>query len=143
MLRWTGTQVMTRMPSEQPTLRDLVVDEEQLNEELLADVLSEYVRIGEDSGALYQRSPFGDLNSYRKTAVVLLAQHAKAVLGMSETEWLSPSEIADVSGMKKGTVYPAVRKLEERGLAEGDGGSYRIPAPMIKDASNFIEEGSD
>lgn len=131
------------MTSEQTSLEDLLVDEEELNRDMLADILSEYIRIGQESGGLYPRSPFADLNSYRKTAVILLAQHAKGALGLAETEWLSPSEIADASGMKKGTVYPAVRELEDRGLAENDDGSYRIPAPNLSDVQQFIKEGDN
>lgn len=131
------------MSGEQSSLEDLLVDERELNEEMLAETLSDFIRIGQDSGGLYPRTPFTGLNSYRKTAVILLAQHAKEALGLADTEWLTPSEIAEAAGMKKGTVYPAVRKLEERGLAESDDGSYRIPAPNLADVQRYIEEADD
>lgn len=128
------------MSSDQSTLEGLLVDEEELNKDLLADVLNDYIRIGKDSGGLYPQGPFPDLNSYRKTAVILLAQHAKEALGLAESEWLSPSEIADISNIKTGTIHPAVRELEEKGLAESDDGSYRIPIPNLHLAKEFIEE---
>lgn len=128
------------MTDEQMSLQDLLVDEEQLHEDVLAETLANYIRIGQDGGGLYPRAAFAELNSYRKTAVVLLAQLAKDALGLAETKWMSPSEIAEASGIKKGTIYPAVRKLEEMGLAEGDDGSYRIPGPNISDVQRYIEE---
>lgn len=131
------------MPSEQVSLQDLLVDEQKLNQEMLAETLSEFIRIGQESGVLYPRSPYANLNSFRKTAVILLTQHAKNALGLADTEWMSPSEIAEVGGMKKGTVYPAVRQLEEEGLAESDDGTYRIPAPNLSDVRRYIEEGDD
>jgi biotin operon repressor len=131
------------MSSEQFSLEDLLVDERELNEEMLAETLSDIIQIGKDSGGLYPRAAFADLNSYRKTAVILLAQHAREALALADTEWLSPSEIAEAAGMKKGTVFPAVRKLEEKGLAESDDGSYRIPAPNLSDVQRYIEEADD
>lgn len=131
------------MTSEQSSLQDLLIDENQLNEELLAEVLSEYVRIGKDSGGLYPRAPFSELNSFRKTAVILLAQHAREALGLAESEWLKPSEIAKISKIKKGTIHPAVRELEDMGLAENDDGSYRIPGPNLLRTKEFIEGEGD
>lgn len=131
------------MTGEQTSLSDLLVDEQELNEEMLARTLSDFIRIGQDSGGLYPRAAFAEVNSHRKTAVILLAQHAKEALGLADTEWMSPSEIAEAAGMKKGTVYPAVRKLEEKGLAENDDGNYRIPAPNLSDVQRFIEEAGD
>lgn len=134
---------MTKMASKQASLENLVVDEQALNETLLADVLSKYVRIGEDSGSIYPKDSFENLRSDRKTAIVLLTQHAKSVLDMAESEWLSPSDIVAISGLKDGTVRPKVRELVDRGLAEDDDGIYRIPAPNLRDAVEFINGGSD
>lgn len=131
------------MASDQASFEDLLVDEQELNEEMVAKTLSEFIRIGQDSGGLYPQAAFENLNSYRKTAVVLLAQHAREALGLAETEWLTPSEIADAAAMKKGTIYPAVRKLEEMAIAENDDGSYRIPAPNLSDAQHYIKEAED
>lgn len=131
------------MTSEQASLQDLLVDEEQLNEELLAEVLSNYIRIGQDSGGLYPKETFSELNSFRKTAIILLAQHAKEALGLAESEWLKPSEISEISKIKKGTIHPAVRELEDRDLAESQDGSYRIPIPNLLKVKEFIEEADE
>ncbi len=128
-----------QMTEEQSKLDDLLIDEEQLNEELLTEVLSDYIRIGSESGNLVTQAPFRELNSRRKVLVVLLAQKARFELDLAESEWMTPTEINNASGVAKGTVYPAVRELDgDRGLAESDDGSYRIPSHNLHRARDYI-----
>ncbi|MFC7044606.1 helix-turn-helix domain-containing protein [Halobacteriaceae archaeon GCM10025711] len=128
------------MADNQKKLEDLIVDEDELNEELLAGLLSNYVRIGNDSGRLVLQPAFHELTSDKQVAVVLLSQKAKTELDMAESEWLTPSDIAELSGVKKGTVYPAVRNLDDEGLAENDDGNYRIPTYNLEKTEQFIKE---
>jgi len=65
--------------SEQSSLEDLLVDEEQLNEELLANTVGKYVKIGKDSGELIPNSEYNDLASAEKVVVALLAQRSCGV----------------------------------------------------------------
>ena len=58
---------------------------------------------------------------------------------MAESEWLTPTEISEQSGIKSGTVNPGVRNLDEEGLVEGDGGSYRLPARNFERAREYIQ----
>lgn len=120
-------------------LDDLLVDEEELNEELLVDTVGTYLKIGNTSGELIPEDPFRELDSNRKVAVTLLAQKARFELDMVEQERLSPTEISNLSGVKKGTVYPSVRKLEEEGIAQSDDGQYWIPTVRLKKSQRFIE----
>ncbi|MFB6142259.1 MAG: helix-turn-helix domain-containing protein [Halorientalis sp.] len=127
------------MSERQTKLNELLVDEEELNEELLYEVLSDLVQIGKNSGRLVPKAPFRDLNSRRKVVVVLLAQKAKKALDLAESEWMTPSEISEISGIKKNTVYPAVRHLEDdAGLAESEDGSYHIPSRNLNRARDYI-----
>lgn len=126
------------------SLEDLKVNEEKVSEELLHDLLSEYVRIGEQSGRLFPEKAFQNLNSGEKVVVVLLTQMARFELDMVETEWMSPSEISEDSGVKTGTIHPKVRELEEDGIIENDGdGSYRVPTPHIERAREYIGGDAD
>jgi len=126
------------MESEETTLKDLVVDEEEQNEQLLTGLLEKYVRIGKQSGELLPEPAFQELSTKQKTAVTLLTQRAKQKLDISESEWLSPSEISAQSGVKKGTVYPIVRTLEEEGIAENEDGNYRIPGHGVRKVQQII-----
>lgn len=127
------------MANEQKTLDDLLVDEEKLNEELLTELLSDYIRIGNDSGSLVPQPAFEELNSKQKTTVVLLAQRARFELDMADSEELTPTEIADESGLKKGTIYPAVRDLEAADIAVSDDGDYQIPPYNLTRAKQYVQ----
>ena len=127
------------MSENQQTLEDLLVDEEELNEELLAEVLSEYIQIGNESGSIIAQPKFKELDSQQKVVVVLLAQKARKELGLAESEWIGPTAIAEASGIKKGTVYPAAKAIEEEhNLADNEDGQYTIPTYNLNKAREFI-----
>lgn len=126
--------------SEQSSLEDLLVDEEQLNEDLLANTVGKYVNIGKDSGDLIPKETYNDLNSREKVVVALLAQKARFELEMAEEEWLTPSELSDLSGVKKGTIYPAVRDLADDGVVRDEDGAYMIPSVKVEQAKEYLTE---
>lgn len=132
----------TAMSSEEQTkLSDLVVSEDELNEELLHDILSRYVRISDDTGSIIRQPPFEDLIAREKILVVLLARKASVTLDeiSVENEHMSPSEISEEVGIKKGTVSPSVRELDEMGLVENDDGNYRVPNHNLERVKSVIE----
>ncbi|MCO8254527.1 hypothetical protein NKF26_12010 [Haladaptatus sp. AB618] len=123
----------------QAKFEDLLVDEEEINEDLLVNTVSTYTKIGSESGELVPQKAYQALTAKEKIAVVLLAQKARYELEMVDEEWLSPTEIANLSGIKSGTVFPAVRGLEEDNYAQNDDGSYRIPTVNIEKTKQFLE----
>lgn len=129
------------MTDNQRNLENLLVDEQDISEEILHDLLTRYIQIGKQSGNLVPKQPFHDLTAKQKTVVVLLSQHARDKLDMVESEWMSPTEISQQSGVKKGTIYPTVRELDNEGLVEDDDGSYRIPAHGLEKARKYIGGG--
>jgi hypothetical protein len=126
--------------SDQTKLEDLLVDEEALNEELLAQTVGEYVQIGKDSGDLIPNEKYNDLTSKKKIVVALLAQKARFELDMVEDEWLAPSEISKLTGVKTGTIYPSVRDLADEDIVRGDDGSYMIPSVHVERAKAYLAE---
>lgn len=121
------------------SLDDLLVDEQDINEEVLAGLLDDYIRIGREEGNLYPKPEFESLNSKQKSALVLLAQHARYKLGLAETEWLPPAEISELSGVKSGTIHPAVRELYDLNLVETEDGEYRVAPPKLLAVQEFIK----
>lgn len=124
--------------AEQTDLEDLLVDEEKLNEELLVETVGTYAQIGQESGDLVPNDRYTDLSSKEKIVVVLLAQKARFELDLDDQNMLSPSEISALSGVKKGTVYPAVRDLDDEGLIRGEDGEYRLPSVNLEKAKEFL-----
>jgi len=135
-----GKYEQVMVDDQQSSLEDLLVDEEQLNEELLFGILSDYIRIGNESGSLVPQPAFEELTAKQQITVVLLAQKARFELDRAETEWLTPTEISEESGIKSGTVFPAVRDLEDDDIVVSDDGEYRIPPYNFTRAEEFIKE---
>lgn len=131
------------MTDDQQTLENLLIDEEEVSEEILHDLLTNYIRIGKQSGDLMPQDAFHDLTAKQKVVIVLLSQRARHELEMVETEWLSPTEISQQSGVKKGTVYPVVREIDNEGLIENEDGSYRVPSHSIGRARDYIQGDKD
>lgn len=129
------------MSENQRTLENLLIDEQEMSEEILHDLLTKYIRIGKQSGGLIPQQPFRELAAKEKTVIVLLSQRARYELEMVETEWMSPTKISEQSGIKKGTVYPTVRELDNEGLVEDDDGNYRIPAHGLDKAREYVHGG--
>lgn len=127
--------------SDQKKLEDLFVDEEDLNEELLVETVGQYAQIGKETGDLIPKSPYNDLDSKGRIIVALLAQKARFELDLTGSEWLSPGEISDLSGVKKNTVYPSVRELTSEGILRDEDGEYRVPSVNIEQAKEYLAEG--
>ena len=126
------------MEESQKTLENLLVDEESMNEEILRDLLNDYIRIGKQSGNLIPQDRYREITAKRKILIVLLAQRARAELDMAESKWMTPGEISEQSGVNQNTVYPTVRELDNNGLIESDDGSYRVPPHSINRVRDYI-----
>jgi predicted transcriptional regulator len=132
------------MSEQQKKLENLLVDEEKVSEELLYDLLNEYIRIGEQNGTIYHEEAYQDLTSAEKIVTILATQMARYELDMAESNWMSPSEISEASGVKTGTIHPKVRELKEDGIIESDGdGSYSLPTHNVSRAREYIFGGDD
>lgn len=125
--------------SDDSPLEDLLVDEEELNEELLAETVSRYTKLGSESGSLIPESTFQDLSAKEKILVALLAQKVKFELELVDNEKIGPSMISELTGVKSGTVYPSVRELDELGLARNEDGKYWIPTVSIGKAKSYLD----
>lgn len=122
-------------------LDDLVVEETKLNENLLYNVLSEYVRIGKEEQSIIPQEKMGDLNAGQKIVVTLLTLKAMKHLNMRDNEKVGPTEISKLCSVKKGTVLPKVRELSKDSLVNSDDGNYYVPNYNLQRAKKFISKG--
>jgi hypothetical protein len=121
-------------------LEDLLVDEDDLNEEILVETLKPYLGIGDQTGSLIFEEKFDELNSEQKTLVSMLALKAMHELDIREEEKIGPTELADLTGISEGTIYPKVSGLEKDGLLEkDDNGRYWVPNHKIKRVQNQVK----
>lgn len=131
------------MSDNQMTFEDLLIDEEVVSETLLTETLIDYIRVGDESGSIVPQDAYEELTNREKVVVVLLAQHALEGLDMTDQKWLTPTEIAEKSGIKKNSVYPAVRELDDADVVKSDDGSYRIPTHNLETAKGELEQEED
>jgi len=122
-------------------LKDLIVDEEKVNEEVLYQVLAPYIGIGSTTNTILLKPEFYKLSdSKKKILIYLTARKALAFLGKLEGEGVGPTEVAKKTNIKKGTVFPAIRKLEDEGLVENDDGKYFIANHNITKIKEILDE---
>lgn len=132
------------MASQEDPLDDLIVDESRVHRGLLRDLLSDYVQIGDKTGQLILQEPFyKSLKSKEKILIILLAELAKQEKGIADSSYLSPKEISDTGDIKKGTVDPAVRDLNEDGIIENESGEYFITRPKLARVASYLREDQD
>lgn len=125
--------------SQSKSIDDLFVDEEELNEALLAEVLEPYVQIGSSSGAFVATRKFDGLQAMEQATVVLLFQKARAERDLVGDEKMTPTEITEVSGINNNTVKGAVRELDGMNLVENESGAYSIPAYNLEAAKELVQ----
>lgn len=124
---------------ESKSIDDLIVNEDELNEALVAEILEPYVQIGGRSGAFVPSPEFDDLQAVEKTAVVLVYEKAKSVRDLAKDEKMTPSAISEASGINYNTAKWAVRQLYDMGLVDNDEGTYSVPSYRLQSVKELVE----
>jgi hypothetical protein len=117
----------------QDPLERLLVSQEDVNRELLAEVLSPYVQISKGTGEVVQLPSFSKLTNAEKILVFLLARKAAKSLGLSQVrEGVSPKEISSMTGVNYDSVKPTVSALaKKQHLLQKEGENYSVPNHAI------------
>lgn len=107
-------------------LDDIFVDDTKVDEDRVASILRVYAKVGENTGRLQPTDAYKELTADGKVLVTLVAQQARLLRGDIESSAIGPKQIAELSGVKEGTVKPSVRDLVEEGLINDVDGGYTI-----------------
>jgi hypothetical protein len=110
-------------------LDKLFVDEKEVNQQVIYDILSDFVRLAKD-GNIVLLAPFNSLNNEKKVLLVLLARKVLAIKNIA-SEFISPTEVQAITGMPKGTVNPTLWSLAMKGYLKNYGGKYGVPSYSI------------
>jgi len=112
-------------------LDDVFVDNTQINEERVAAILRPYANVAESTGRLQPTEKYDELTADGQVLVTLVAQQGRVLRGDIETAAIGPKEIAEMSGVKVGTVKPSVRSLvDDRLIEDGEEGYYVSPTTL-------------
>ncbi len=123
-------------------LDDLFVDGEEIDRGLLVEVLAPYIRIDKNTCEIRPLGPWNDAKAYIKILIYLLARKAMVAWGMNVEEAASNIEITSNTGLKKGTVHPAVRQLyNKKTLEQTKEHKYYVPNHSTEKVKAMINQG--
>jgi len=123
-------------------LEALVVTEKKLNRELVAEILSPYVRLDKDACSIRPLEAWLGLGIELKILVYLLARKAMVTLGFSlEAEGAIVSEVAGDTSLEQDTVKPVLRRMYAEGILDrAQGRRYFVPNDAIERIKGMISE---
>lgn len=118
--------------------KSLVRDSDGANAQEITDLLSKYGVIvkgasGRDYTTIF-KDDFSELDTDEKIAIALLFESIKSEIS-TNSPFLSPGEISRRADLSMNEAYPALRRLERKGVVVNQGGTYHAPAhkiPLLK-----------
>jgi hypothetical protein len=119
----------------------LLVNESALAREELAEGLAPRLQLTEEGG-LWLLPGFEELTSVNKVLCLLLAVKAMKMLGLRESDRVSPSDLVGLSGMPAGTIRPKLSHLAEKRLIGRDKHQYWISTPGARKALQTLRGSS-
>ena len=121
-------------------LRELLVDKDQLDRELLSKVLKDYLRIDQDSHTVRFTVMSEELTVDDKIIIFLLARKAMMAMELSHSESSKPGEIEKATAIKGGTLRPKLKKMYDKRLIDKDeGGGYFVPDHSVEIVARRFE----
>jgi DNA-binding transcriptional ArsR family regulator len=121
-------------------LESLLVSGKDIDKKLVAEILSPYLKIDKDTCEIRPTSSWDSLKVNIKILLLLLARKAMIALelGLSQ-EPATATEIMENTGLKKGSVNPALRALyDDKMIAQNEDKEYFIPNHSIEKIKNII-----
>jgi DNA-binding transcriptional ArsR family regulator len=115
-------------------LEALVVSEKKLDRNLVAGILTPYVKLDKDTSNIKSLEAWLGLGTDLKILVYLVARKAMILLRFSlEAERASASEIARDTNLKPDAVSPLLRKMYAEGILDrSKGHRYFVPNDAIE-----------
>jgi len=123
-------------------LEALVVTEKKLNRELVAEILSPYVRLDKDACTIRPLEAWLGLGIELKILVCLLARKAMVTLGFGlEVEGATVSETARDISLEQDTVKPVLRRMYAEGILDRtQGRRYFVPNDAIERIKGMVSK---
>jgi len=123
-------------------LESLLVSGKEMDTKLVVQVLSPYLRIDRETCDIRPLRAWTGLKAYVKILLYLLARKAMVALDLDLLEdSASATEIMKNTGLKKGTVNPALRGLfEDRVVEQNEKRRYYIPNRALEEVKAIVVE---
>ncbi len=124
-------------------LESLLVSGKEMDKKLVSEILKPFLRIDKDTCDIRPLSSWSDLRAKTRILLYLIARKAMVALGLPlAEEKASATEIMQKTGMRKGTVNPALRSLleDDRLLEQSEDRKYYVPNHAIERVKAIISE---
>lgn len=124
-------------------LEKLLVSGKEIDKKMVAEILEPFLKIDKETCDIRPLSSWGEVKAYNKILLYLLARKAMKALGLEiDDESASATEIIQNTGLKKGTVNPALRGLfDGRVVAQDKERKYFVPNYAIEEVKSMINKG--
>jgi len=124
-----------------PALEELLVSGKAINRELVAEVLSPFIKIDRDTCEIIPTAAWRKLSNEAKTLLYLTARKAMVALEVPVgPESATPQEIERGTGVIGNSLRPLLKRLsEQRILAKADG-RYFVPNYALQDVKDCLSE---
>jgi len=109
-------------------LESLVVSGKDIDRSLVAETLGPYIRLDRDACNIRPLDRGNDLKAHAKILLYLLSRKAMLALDFGlPIEGATPGDVANDTGLRKGTVNPALRVLfSDRLIDQAKDGRYFV-----------------
>lgn len=123
-------------------LEALVVSGKEMDRKLVADMLEPYLRLDKDTCSIRPLESWYALKAYLKILLYLVARKAMMALDFNlPLEAASAGDVANNTGLKTGTVNPALRGLlDDRVVNQDDEGRYFVPNHAIEKIKSMLRK---
>lgn len=121
-------------------LDSLFVSGKEVDESLLAKILSPFLKIDQDSCSIVPDAHWLKVSNELKIILFLVARKTMKVRGLPiHNEGATPSEIGDEIGLKGGSVRPILKSLLERKVFNrADDRRYFVPNYSLAKISSMV-----
>jgi len=124
-------------------LDDIFTRGNTLDAKLLTDLIKPYLVIDlDDDNRVVLNEAGYELTAENQILLYLLSRKALLKKGLIDEEGITPATIISLSGLKGGTVHPALKSLRTKGLVTTRNSLYIIPNHQLyKLKKRLLKEG--
>lgn len=123
-------------------LEKLLISGKELDQELLATVLVDLVKIDKDSGEIRLTTKALNLPKRLQILIYITGRKAAKALDVIGEERISPKELASKLGMGGGSLRGQLHNLCKDRFLEGVEGKYLVPNYAIEFVKALLDEAS-
>lgn len=126
------------MPNNKNKLEDLFTDNDEVDSGDLFSLLNPFIKIRNEDGRILFSEEGHRLPVKSKILLFLLGKKVLFLMKKSETEYISPKQIADETKISSGSILPTLMRLKKSYVSVIDGKYFVANHQIVKLKDNNI-----